>query len=95
MKIYCGMDAFERVAIEAALARWQHLLPKFELVHSPEASDVVLFDSDQPCFYQRRANQRLVGVGSARIYGETGHIPKPIRGFQVASAILEMDAKAA
>jgi hypothetical protein len=92
MKIYVGdLRADERALVIGGLKRWAvHLSLELELTDIRKACDLALLDADHPQYVLAAAGERVISIGRAKIYGADAHVSRPVRGFQLASALSEI-----
>jgi hypothetical protein len=95
MKIYIGdLLADERSLVVSGLKRWAvHLALDVEFTDSREQCDLALLDADHPQYVLRFAQERVISVGQAKIFGANAHVNRPLRGFQLASALSDVFEK--
>jgi hypothetical protein len=92
MRIYIGdLLTDERALVVGGLKRWAvHLALDVEFTESREHCDLALLDADHPQYVLRFAQERVISVGQAKIFGANAHVARPLRSFQLAVALADL-----
>ena len=94
MKIFVGdLRSDERALVVGGLKRWAvHLGFDVEFSDQRAGCDLALLDADHAQYVTANANERVISIGSAKIYGADAQVRRPIRGFQLAAALTDVMA---
>ena len=89
MKIYIGdLHSYERALVIGGLKRWSvHLGLMVEFTEQRKGCDLALLDADHAQYMTTLANERVISIGRAKVYGANAHVTRPVRGFQLAAAL--------
>ena len=90
MKIYVGdLHSDERALVIGGLKRWAvHLDLAVEFTDERKGCDLALLDADHAQYEMAHAKERVISVGREQIYGADAHVTRPVRGFQLAAALV-------
>ena len=95
MKIFVGdLRSDERALVVGGLKRWAlHMDLALEFTDQRKGCDLVMVDADQNPNVMTFAHERVISIGQAKIYGADAHLNRPVRGFQLAAAVIEIMEK--
>ena len=106
MKIFVGdLRSDERALVVGGLKRWAlHMDLALEFTDQRTGCDLAMVDADQsqtvmalvdvePAAKAALTHERVISIGKAKIAGADAHLNRPVRGFQLAAAVIEIMEK--